>query len=162
MQITGNVYFSFEYVNIQLASNPKWMSTFIELVTPLFTFESQSSYKFVLAMLIGLPVPIVSLAFLKSLVDYLKVDDASALATIDKIEVNHSALNNDVTSKEKVTAEHKDDVAMSEVKVQNFDKINDLNEVNTLSNTLSEANQIKVNTDAGQQDDPAYFQTHSN
>ena len=153
MQMTGNVYFSFEYVNIQLAINPKWMNTFIELVTPLFTFESQSTYKFVLALLIGLPVPIVSLAFLKSLVDYLKVDDASALATIDKIEGNHSSLST-VTNTE--TSQKSKEIT-PDTEVSSNVQINDLNEVNT----LQEDPQVKVNIDAGQ-DDPAYFQTHQN
>ena len=75
MQLVGNVYFSFEYVNIKLATDPGWMGTFIELIKPIFDAENPSTYKFILAMVIGIPIPLVSLSFLKSLVDYLKVED---------------------------------------------------------------------------------------
>ena len=75
MQLMGNVYFSFEYINIKLLADPNWLNSFIELVRPIYDAEYVSTYKFILAMIIGVPIPLVSLSFLKSLVDYLKVDD---------------------------------------------------------------------------------------
>ena len=74
MQLIGNVYFSLEYVNQQLAINSSWLSTFSEMCHPLFGDIEQSTYKFILAITIGVPIPLVSLSFLKSLVDYLNVD----------------------------------------------------------------------------------------
>ncbi len=74
LQLIGNVFFSFQYVNLKLSVDPAWMSTFIELSKPLFDVEDPSTYKFILSLLIGVPIPLVSLLFLKSLVDYLKVD----------------------------------------------------------------------------------------
>ena len=75
MQLIGNVYFSFSYINIKLLTDPSWLNSFIELVRPIYDAEEVSTYKFILAMIIGVPIPLVSLSFLKSLVDYLKVDD---------------------------------------------------------------------------------------
>ncbi len=75
LQLVGNIFFSFQYINLQLAVDPAWMNTFIELSKPLFDVEDPSTYKFILSLLIGVPIPLVSLLFLKSLVDYLKVDE---------------------------------------------------------------------------------------
>lgn len=92
LQLIGNVYFSFEYINIMLATHPQWMATFMELVRPIYEADSVSTYKFILSIIIGVPIPLVSLSFLKSLVDYLKVDenkpvsDASENAAKEKPE----------------------------------------------------------------------------
>lgn len=88
MQLMGNVYFSFEYINIKLLANPEWMGSFIELIRPIYDADDKSTYKFILAMIIGVPIPLVSLSFLKSLVDYLKVDeDARATTSITTQDV---------------------------------------------------------------------------
>lgn len=79
MQLAGNVYYVFDYVNQKLAVDPKWLDTFIEMVRPLYDSDSASDYKFVLAMLIGIAIPLVSILFLKSLVDYLSVEDDEPL-----------------------------------------------------------------------------------
>lgn len=74
LQLIGNVYFSFQYINLSIISDPTWMNTFIELVKPIYEVDTLSTYKFILSMLIGIPIPLVSLLFLKSLVDYLEPD----------------------------------------------------------------------------------------
>jgi hypothetical protein len=80
MQLVGNVYFSFEYVNQQLAIHGSWLNSFIELVKPLYDPENPNTYKFILSLVIGVPIPLISLSFLKSLVDYLHVDDKKETA----------------------------------------------------------------------------------
>ena len=74
MQLIGNVYYSFEYVNIKLAESASWLASFTEFLTPLLGKLAPSTYKFILAIIIGVPIPLVSIAFVKSLVDYLQVD----------------------------------------------------------------------------------------
>jgi hypothetical protein len=96
MQLIGNVYFSFEYVNNQLSVTGSWLANFVELMKPICNFEEFSTYKFLLAILIGTPIPMVSLAFLKSLVDYLKVDDDESLGVVNQIVNNHSGLSEKV------------------------------------------------------------------
>lgn len=173
MQITGNVYFSFEYVNQQLAVTSGWMNTFIELVTPLFAFENQSTYKFVLAMLIGLPVPIVSLAFLKSLVDYLKVDEKDSMATIESIESKHSGLSDgnengqENLQQDYILKTEKPPVGISE---EVFDALSETqpdisvlpvkDEINTgAAEQSSDAPSEEQKRHHSQPEDPAYFQT---
>ena len=75
MQLVGNVYYSFEYVNRMLIENPTWLASFTELLSPLFGKLAPATYKFILAIVIGVPIPLVSVSFLKSLVDYLQVSD---------------------------------------------------------------------------------------
>lgn len=75
MQLVGNVYYSFEYVNRMLLENPTWLASFTELLSPLFGKLAPATYKFILAIIIGVPIPLVSVSFLKSLVDYLQVSD---------------------------------------------------------------------------------------
>lgn len=74
MQLVGNVYYSFEYVNIKLAENASWLASFTEFLMPLLGKLAPSTYKFILSIIIGVPIPLVSIAFVKSLVDYLQVD----------------------------------------------------------------------------------------
>lgn len=79
MQMIGNVYYTYDYISGMIDSNPKWISSFIELVE-MVTMQTmdQKTTKFVLSLLIGLPIPLVSLAFLKSVADYLRQDSPNA------------------------------------------------------------------------------------
>jgi hypothetical protein len=84
MQLAGNVYYVFDYVNQKLATDPKWLNTFIEMVRPIYDSDNASDYKFVLAMLIGIAIPLVSILFLKSLVDYLSIEESPDEAVVAK------------------------------------------------------------------------------
>jgi len=74
-QLVGNVYAVFDYVNQMLAADPNWLASFVELLTPLFGKVDPATYKFALSLFIGIPIPLISLSFLKSLVDYLEVSN---------------------------------------------------------------------------------------
>lgn len=73
MQMLGNVYYTYDYISQAMISNPQWIDSFIDLVE-MMTMQKleQRTTKFILSLLIGLPIPIISLAFLKSVSDYLK------------------------------------------------------------------------------------------
>lgn len=66
-QIVGNVYFSFNYISgldtATLKNAQEFFGYFVE--------NNITDFKIYLSFLIGLPIPLISLAFLKSLVDYL-------------------------------------------------------------------------------------------
>lgn len=76
MQILGNIYYSFDFVTQRLIEDPNWLGSALELINK-FTFGEidSSTAKFILALVIGIPVPIISIAFLKSLVDYLNIKE---------------------------------------------------------------------------------------
>lgn len=71
MQIIGNIYYSFEFINISLKENPLFLESFTELANVfIMIFREEplttSGSKFLLSCLVGLPVPVISLAFLKA------------------------------------------------------------------------------------------------
>lgn len=71
MQIIGNIYYSFEFINISLKENPLFLESFTELANVFIMMFREdplttSGSKFLLSCLVGLPVPIISLAFLKA------------------------------------------------------------------------------------------------
>lgn len=76
MQMLGNVYYTYDFISTAMLSDPKWIDSFIDLVE-MMTMQKleQRTTKFILSLLIGLPIPVISLAFLKSVSDYLKPED---------------------------------------------------------------------------------------
>jgi len=73
-QILGNVYFSFDYINQHLLINPNWLGSFQELVS-YFVAGDQTLMKLLVSCLVSIPIPLISLFFLKSIIDYLKFDE---------------------------------------------------------------------------------------
>ncbi len=69
MQIVGNVYYSFNFINQQLLIDVNWIKSAIEFLGSFGIYLEES--KLILSMLIGLPIPLISLFFLKSTSDYL-------------------------------------------------------------------------------------------
>lgn len=84
MQMLGNVYYTYDFISKSMMSNPEWINSFIDLVEMMTMqkLEPRMS-KFILSLLIGLPIPIISLAFLKSVSDYLKPDSKVEEVKID-------------------------------------------------------------------------------
>ncbi len=77
LQIVGNVFYSYKYITESLATNSKWLSIFTEFIQTLGLVEDTniSAMKMILSCIIGLPIPLISISFLKSTVDYLKPDE---------------------------------------------------------------------------------------
>jgi hypothetical protein len=81
MQLIGNVYYTFDYINQNLKLDPTYLDSFVELYVSLIGFfmeiEPESldaivkNSKTILALLIGVPIPLISIGITKSLVDYL-------------------------------------------------------------------------------------------
>jgi hypothetical protein len=69
MQIIGNVYYSFNYINQQLLIDTNWIKSAIEFLSMFGIYVDEG--KMILSTLIGLPIPLISLFFLKSTSDYL-------------------------------------------------------------------------------------------
>jgi len=76
MQMLGNVYYTYDFISQSMLSNPQWINSFIDLVE-MMTMQKLDPRmsKFILSLLIGLPIPVISLAFLKSVSDYLKPEE---------------------------------------------------------------------------------------
>ena len=74
MQIIGNVYFSYNYVTLKIAEHPMWLSNFREMMDFFVSDIELKTSKMILSMLIGIPIPLISVFLLKSTTDYLGDD----------------------------------------------------------------------------------------
>ena len=121
MQIVGNVYYTFDFIGNRLAENPEWLFSAGELVNR-FTFNDVlvEDVRFYVSLIIGVPIPLIAVAFLKSLVDYLRTHDGHLIET--DIEKAKDEL------KEKVTEEIKSEIKeepKEEIKEQVQEEIKD-------------------------------------
>lgn len=74
LQVWGNVYFSYDWVTDKIAADPNWLATFKEMME-FFSYEmTTKTAKMILAMVVGIPIPLMSLMLLKSVVDYIGTD----------------------------------------------------------------------------------------
>lgn len=81
LQSFGNVYSSFDYIRINLIRDPKYLDSFREM---FFNAMDVTTTKLTLAILIGLPIPVISLVLLKVAADYFSADeDAPAVVKLD-------------------------------------------------------------------------------
>lgn len=118
MQMLGNVYYTYDYISQAMATNPQWIDSFIDLVE-MMTMQKleQRTTKFILSLLIGLPIPIISLAFLKSVSDYLKPEEKTK-STEKQLEELVVDTNDEVIEtsevKEDTKEEEKEEIVASE------------------------------------------------
>ncbi len=73
-QVIGNVYYTFEYIVRQEVLDPKYLDIASRFISYFWEFETTDEVRMFLSILIGIPIPLISLAFLKTLVDYLSSD----------------------------------------------------------------------------------------
>ncbi len=89
MQMLGNVYYTYDFISLAMSSNPTWIQSFVDLVEMMTMQKLEPrTTKFILSLLIGLPIPIISLAFLKSVSDYLKPDNKEITHKIETVISN--------------------------------------------------------------------------
>lgn len=71
LQIIGNVYYSYSFTSDQILSNPTFLTNFMDLFS-FITGDEIRDVKIFLSCIIGIPIPLIALFFLKSNIDYLK------------------------------------------------------------------------------------------
>jgi hypothetical protein len=108
MQIIGNVYDSYRFMDVMLEENPEWLKSFnslykniLEMFGVLVKDLEKEKIQTILSLIIGLPIPIISISFFKSLTQYL--DNSSESSNDVSIE---SASNEE---KEKIESEARSD-----------------------------------------------------
>jgi len=101
MQIIGNVYFSFDFINKQLLINSQWLKSATELFSYILGNDIQT-IKIFLSFLIGTPIPLISLMFLKSTVDYLKFKNEIIQPAQINQSIENSKINNPIEIQPKV------------------------------------------------------------
>lgn len=89
-QIIGNVYYTFDYVTLAEQNYPEYLNVAKSFLEYFHEFETPADMKMFLAILIGAPIPLLSLGFLKTLVDYVtnvKKENVEEIEASDDIEV---------------------------------------------------------------------------
>ena len=74
MQVIGNVYFSYDWVSLKIAKDPLWLNNFREMMEFFIYKVDMKTSKMILSLLIGVPIPLISVFLLKSTTDYLGTD----------------------------------------------------------------------------------------
>lgn len=105
MQIIGNIYYSFEFINISLKENPLFLESFTELANVFIMLFREdplttSGSKFLLSCLVGLPVPIISLAFLKARMNLDIINEEEEIQKIKESTINHDSRTEEKTEEE--------------------------------------------------------------
>lgn len=102
-QLLGNIFFSFDFVTRMEMNNPDYLLIVQEFLNYFYEFETAQDFKVTLSILIGMPIPLISLAFLKSVVDYInkilvdgeetverkaehQIEDAESNALVEEVE----------------------------------------------------------------------------
>ncbi len=104
IQIIGNIYYSYDYILIQISENSNYLTTFISFIQQIIELDDKKSIVFILSCFLGLPIPMVSLLLVKSVVDYLEVEGSvenlveEKLSPIDEIQRKTESINFDDTS----------------------------------------------------------------
>lgn len=70
-QLLGNIFFSFDFITRMEMTNPEYLKIVSDFLNYFYEFENTKEFKVTLSILIGMPIPLISLAFLKSVIDYI-------------------------------------------------------------------------------------------
>ena len=121
-QLLGNVFFSFEYITKMQIENPEYLNIVSDFLNYFYVFENPRDFKVILSILIGMPIPLISLAFLKSVIDYI--------SNIMKDQNNNETLNT------KNVEEIKETEDVEETKeTENFEETKDVEETENIEET---------------------------
>lgn len=125
IQFIGNIFFSYEYINIDSESFKSW----VELVSPILQFGGVEAtnliaHKRILALLAGGMLPVISLSFLHMLVRFTEEQRLKEIADEENTTAN---TNNDTTANtnndtnlmdEKAKIEEQDKIKLSEAEME--------------------------------------------
>ena len=82
MQIIGNIYFSYDYITASILLDSTYLNTFSQILNTSVEWMTTENYfedfkqnmirdKMLLSCILGIPVPLLSILFLKTLGDYI-------------------------------------------------------------------------------------------
>jgi hypothetical protein len=103
MQVVGNVYFSYDWVTAKIAQDPSWLTNFREMMEFFVYKVDEKTSKMILSLLIGVPIPLISVFLLKSTSDYLGDDSEETSEDLEKERVEE--IKDSTDSKEEVKDE---------------------------------------------------------
>jgi hypothetical protein len=102
MQVIGNVYFSYDWVSSKISQDPTWLTNFREMMEFFIYKVDMKTSKMILSLLIGVPIPLISVFLLKSTTDYLGSDSETPIINPVEIAVPIEIVDTEITE-EKAT-----------------------------------------------------------
>jgi len=86
-QIFGNIYFIYSYTKYKIDDNSKYISHFSQIIdtiiSPIADPLSSNGHVFLLSIIMGLPIPLISLLISKSLQKYLSDENSVNMGEIN-------------------------------------------------------------------------------
>lgn len=134
-QMIGNAYYTFNYVINSEILNSNYLGIISKFLLYFWEFESPDDIKMFLSILIGIPIPLISLAFLKTLVDYIsnsekekpKVLEEEKIEEVKEEEINEvEEIEEPLKVEEEVVEEIEDEEEVKEEDVIVEEKIEEI------------------------------------
>jgi hypothetical protein len=136
-QMIGNAYYTFNYVINSEILNTNYLDIISKFLQYFWEFESTDDIKMFLSILIGIPIPLISLAFLKTLVDYISNSEKEKIEVLEVEKVEEEPLYIE-------EIEEKEDVK----KIENVEEeIVEQEELQEDTNKIEEEIKIDINKD---------------
>ena len=85
LQIIGNVFYSYSFISDQFIAHPTWLKSFTTFMN-YFALSSDEAH-ILFSIIIGMPIPLIALFFLKSTTQYLQ-DYKTLSNDIEVVEVH--------------------------------------------------------------------------
>lgn len=101
IQIFGNIFFSFDFISDMMLVQPDWLRTFSELIGFLGVSDV-ATFKIIAALVLGLPIPLVSLFSMKSLIDYVRPTEPPKEQEIDEDQQNLNLIKERISNAKKI------------------------------------------------------------
>lgn len=99
LQVFGNIFYSFDYVSKQLLIDPTWLNTFMDMMLGVLDLQLA---KFTISLLLGVPVPLISIILLKSASDYIEDGDEPDNKNIKSDNIKKDAkIEKEITNNDK-------------------------------------------------------------
>lgn len=110
LQMMGNIYYTYNYIYTKLTIDPNYLKSLMDILSFFIDMEDKGIKfsSFLLSIMIGIPIPLISLSFLKSTVDYIKIPDNKPI--MSNTNDNNEKIINEVDSSEENTDIKKENI----------------------------------------------------
>lgn len=141
-QIIGNVYYTFSYIITQEALTEGYLSNIKIFLEYFYEFESTDDLKMFLSILIGTPIPLMSLAFLKTLVDY--ISNISKENFVAKEVIKETSIPEEKLKKEPEKVEILEDISKDVQEKENLEKKSkeSIEKINSIKSKIEELSTV--------------------
>lgn len=154
LQIVGNVYYTYSYTSDMLLANPKFLTNFLDLFSFLVGNDIKD-IKIFLSCVIGIPIPLIALFFLKSNIDYVRPagvpinqEDATLMEDNVQLSEDTTVISDDIDITQENNSITEDENHIKEEDDENTDE---------QFEEIEESSEINESIEEGELEENAYF-----